>query len=101
MVENDNFLVSTEGLTEKGNEINNEAKAIKEALADIDTARKTLDGWVSQNKDKFDSKVANLLPKMYEIVEILESFGGVAINTSERATDIEAKIAASIDSNVA
>ena len=101
MVEDGSFKISTEGLAEKGKEITREIMIIKEALADIEATRKTLEGWVSQNKDRFDSKVASVLPKMYEITEILESFGSVAINTSERAINLEAKIAAAIDQNVA
>lgn len=95
-----NIMVSTEGLREKGEAIGAECKVIKEALQDIDTARKSLDGWVSQNKDRYDSKLANALPKMYEMAEVIDSYSSVAIQTSDRAVAVENKIAADIDDGV-
>ena len=94
-----NFSISTEGLTEKGKEIAKESAAIKEALADIDAARKTLDGWVSANKDRFENKINAVLPKMYEMTEVIDSYSGVAVSTSERAVAVENKIAAAIEGN--
>lgn len=92
-----NFSISTEGLIEKGKEIEKEAKIISDALNDINDARASLEGWVSTNKDKYDSRIANALPKMSEMVENIDSFGKVAIQTSERATAVEDKIANAID----
>lgn len=94
-----NFSISTEGLIEKGKEIEKEAKIISEALNDINDARASLEGWVSTNKDKYDSRIANALPKMNEMVEVIDSFGKVAIQTSERATAVEDKIANAIDNS--
>lgn len=92
-----NFMISTEGLSGKGKDIGADNKVIKDALADIDAARKSLDGWVSQNKDRYDSKLGNALPKMYEMTEVIDSYSGVAIQTSERAVAVENKIAAAIE----
>lgn len=94
---NIDFMVSTEGLTEKGKAIAVESNAIKEALADIDAARKSLDGWVSANKDRFENKIAGVLPKMYEMTEVIDSYSGVAVQTSERAVAVENKIASAIE----
>ena len=96
-----NFSISTEGLTEKGKEIAKESQVIKEALADIDAARKSLEGWVSANKERFEGKMTAILPKMYEMTEVIDSYSGVAVQTSERAMAVENKIAAAIeDGNV-
>ena len=94
---NIDFMVSTEGLTEKGKAIAVESNAIKEALADIDAARKSLDGWVSANKDGFENKIASVLPKMNEMTEVIDSYSGVAVQTSERAVAVENKIASAIE----
>ena len=63
------------------------------------SARKSLDGWVSQNKDRYDNKVGNALPKLYEMTEVIDSYAGVAVQTSEKAVAVENKIAAAIDNN--
>lgn len=94
-----NFMVSTEGLQEKGKIIGEESQKIKEALADIDAARKSLDGWISQNKERYDNKLAGALPKMHEMTEVIDSYSGVAIQTSERAVAVENKIASAIENN--
>ena len=94
-----NFSISTEGLTEKGKAIADESRLIKESLADIDNARKTLEGWVSANKDRFDSKLASMLPKMNEMTEVIDSYSGVAVQTSQRAEAVENKIANAIEND--
>ena len=95
-----NFMVSTEGLAEKGRIISNESKNIKEALSDINEARKALEGWVSQNKERYDSKLARALPKLHEMTEVIDSYSAVALKTSERAVAVENKIAAAIDDEI-
>lgn len=92
-----NFMISTEGLFDKGKAIGKESKVIKEALQEINEARKSLDGWVSQNKERYDNKLANALPKMYEMTEVIDSYSGVAVQTSERAVAVENKIASAIE----
>ncbi len=92
-----NFMVSTEGLHEKGREIGVEARKIRDALDRINDARKSLDGWVSSNKERYDNKLAEELPDMYTMVEVIDSYGSVAIGTSDRAVAVENKIAAAIE----
>lgn len=92
-----NFSISTEGLSDKGKEIENQAKVIAEALNDINDARSSLESWVSANKERYDNRIASALPKMSEMVEIIESYSKVAIQTSRRATEVENKIASAID----
>jgi len=94
-----NFMVSTDELYEKGKAIGEESQKIKEALVDIDAARKSLDGWVSQNKERYDNKLGNALPKLYEMTEVIDSYSGVAVQTSNRAVAVENKIAAAIENN--
>jgi uncharacterized protein YukE len=94
-----NFMVSTEGLHDKGKDLSQESKKIKEALKDIDDARKALEGWISKNKERYDNKVGKGIPKMYEMTEVIDSFSGVAIQTSERAVAVENKIAAAIEND--
>lgn len=91
------FSIHTEGLTEKGVAIGKESEIIKQALADIDNARKSLEGWVSENRERYDAKLAAALPKMYEMTEVIDSYSGVAIQTSERAVNVEKRIAAAIE----
>ena len=96
-----NFSISTEGLKEKGQEIERLAKTIREALNDINDARTSLEGWVSVNKDRYDSRIGNALPKMNELVDTISSYSKVAVQTSENATAVEDKIAKAIDDNLA
>ena len=92
-----NFSISTEELTEKGREIEKNSKIIRDALESINEARTSLEGWVSTNKDKYDSRIARALPKMQEMIDAIESFGRVAVETSNRAMETEQKIASAID----
>ena len=92
-----NFMVSTEGLSDKGRIIAESAKEIRQALVDINDARSSLDGWISQNKDRYDSKLLTALPKLNEMVDIIELFSKVAMQTSERAENVENRITAAIE----
>ncbi len=89
--------IDPEGLIEKGKIIGKESEVIKQALVDIDEARKLLDGWVSQNRERYDAKLAAAIPKMEEMTEVIDSYSGVAIQASERAVNVENKIARAID----
>jgi len=91
------FMVSTEGLNEKGKVIDEAAKTIREALIDINNARSSLDGWISQNKDRYDNKIAMALPKLNEMVDVIEIFSKIAMQTSQRAENIENRITAAIE----
>lgn len=94
-----NFSISTEGLTEKGNIIRKESNVIKEALNDINEARASLASWVSSNKDKFEEVITSKMPSMVEMTEVIDSYGDVAVQTSEKAQATENKIASEINSN--
>lgn len=93
------FSISTEGLIEKGEKIATESNNIKQALNDINEARTSLESWVSTNKDKFDGRIAAVLPKMQDMTEAIDSYSKVAIQTSEKATSVENSIANSIERN--
>ena len=94
-----NFSISTEGLGEKGVEVKKQSGIIKEALNDINDARSLLASWVSTNKDKYDNRVVSALPKMNEMTEVIDLFGDIATQTSERAQSVENKIASAIDND--
>ena len=94
---NANFMISTEGLYDKGKAINAERANITQAIDDIKSARSQLSSWVSENKDKYDTKLVQALKKMEEMAEVLASFGGVAVQTSERAKEAEQAIASAIN----
>lgn len=101
MTDDINFSISPEGLEDKGKSLCNESKTINEALDEINEARKSLDGWVSKNKEKYDDKVAKKIPKLREMADVINSYGGVAVQTSARAIAVENKIAAAIDNDIA
>lgn len=94
-----NFSVSTEGLQEKGQIIGDEVQKIREALNDIKEVRNSLDGWVSQNKEKYDSKIASGIPKLQEMVDSIDKYSKVAKETVSRIVNVENKIAAAIDND--
>ena len=94
-----NFSVSTDGLQDKGSILNEEASNIKDALEDVNSARAALDAWISQNKDKYDARVAKGVPKLMEMADNVMSFGNVAKDTSNRLVNVENKIAAAIDND--
>ena len=94
-----NFMVSTEGLKNQGRDVGKESRNIKESLEEINQARKLLDGWRSQNKERYDNKLAAELPAMFELTEVIDSYSAVAIQTSDRLVAVENKIASAIDSD--
>lgn len=96
-----NFSISPEGLDEKGKEIQRLANVISEALSDINEARSSLEGWVSTNKDRYEERIVRALPKMNELVETINSYSKVAMQTSTRAREVENRIAKSINDTLA
>ena len=94
-----NFSISTEELSEKGREIQNQAKIIEDALNDINDARASLNSWVSANKERYDSRIANTLPKMSEMANTVDSYGKAPIAVAARATETENRLAAAIDNS--
>lgn len=94
-----NFMISTEGLTEKGKMIGSQSDAIKEAINDINAARASLEGWVSENKGRYDEKLLKTLSMMDEMTQVIDSYKNVALQTSARAINVENKIAAAIEND--
>lgn len=94
-----NFAVSTEGLDEKGKEIQDQYKIIEDALAEIEEAKKGLDSWKSRNKDLYDNRINAALPKMHEMADVVLSYGNVARQTSTRLREVENRIAQTIESD--
>lgn len=96
----DIFNIDPEGLEEKGREILNKEKTIREALQDINDAKKLLEGWQSPNKEKFESKVNIILPKMNEMNEALKLYGEIAVKAAERVKVSENLIANRIENDL-
>ena len=94
-----NFSISPEGLDEKGSSTLKECEKMRTALGDIEIAMRNLESWQSENKGRFETKIKNALPHMYEMIEVIESYGGVAKQTSRRIVDVERKIATAIENN--
>ncbi len=95
-----NIRINPEALEEKGKKILEQAKVIRESLEEIETAKSTLNSWESVNKEKYDAKINAALPKMREMVEVIESYGGVAGATSGAIRDTENLISRAIDQDV-
>ena len=87
-----NFAVSTEGLDESGKVIEEQARKIREALENIEKAKARLESWRSQNKDAYEAKMKNALPKMNEMSEVVNSYGTVARTTANRLRAVENRI---------
>ena len=96
----DVFNIDPEGLDEKGKFILAKEKEIEDALQDIIDAKKLLEGWVSPNKERYEAKVNNVLPKMQEMKETLKLYGTVATNAAERVRNSENMIANRIENNL-
>ncbi len=92
-----NFSISPEKLDEKGKDIWAICGNMRSSLGEIETALKALESWNSGNKIKFEAKIKNALPKMYELVEVIESFGGVARQTASRILSTENRISAALE----
>ena len=93
------FNIDPDGLDEKGKEILNEARIIEEALEEINNAKKLLEGWNSPNKEKFENKVNETLPKMSEMTEALSMYGKVATEAAVKVKNTEARVANEIDND--
>ena len=87
-----NVSINPESLDEKGKEILAQFKVINDAINEIENAKQNLASWQSQNKDKYEAKIVNALPKMREIAEVISSYGSVAQITSRAILNTEEKI---------
>lgn len=90
------FSISPEALDEKGTRILKVCDGMRETLSEIETAMKGLESWHSGNKVKYEAKVKRDLPSMYELVDVIESYGKVARQTSNKIISTENTIARSI-----
>jgi len=91
------FRISPEALDNDGKEVLRIAKEMRGVLGDIEASMSSLDSWVSQNKLKYEERIKQAMPKMYELVDVIESFGGVACQTSRKIISAEEKISRSMD----
>ena len=91
------FRISPEALDNDGKEVLKIAKEMRGVLGDIEASMSSLDSWVSQNKLKYEERIKQAMPKMYELVDVIESFGGVACQTSRKNSSAEEKISRSMD----
>ncbi len=91
------FRISPEALDNDGKEVLRIAKEMRGVLGDIEASMSSLDSWVSQNKLKYEERIKQAMPKMYELIDVIESFGGVACQTSRKIISAEEKISRSMD----
>ena len=92
-----NFSIRPQELDEKGTGILKVCESMRESLEAIETAMKGLESWNSENKIKYEAKIKRALPNMYELVDVIESYGGVARQTSSRIISTENYISSQID----
>ena len=91
------FRISPEALDNDGREVQKIAKEMRGILEQVEASMASLDSWVSQNKLKYEERIKNAMPKMYELVDVIDSFGGVACQTSRKIISAEDKISRSMD----
>ena len=91
------FRISPESLDNEGKNVLEIAKGMRDSLEQIKNAMSNLDSWVSLNKQKYENRIMQELPKMNELVDVIESFGGVARQTSRKIINAENKISRSMD----
>ena len=91
------FRISPEALDNDGEKVQNICKKMREVIEETQKSMSMLDSWQSNNKLKYEERIKNTLPKMYELIDIIDSFGGVARQTSRKIISAEDKIARSMD----
>ncbi len=94
-----NLSVDPLKLEEKGDAILAQYKVIKEAIEEIKEAKQGLSTWQSENKDRYEAKLNEALPKMEEMADAIASYGNVAKITSQSVINTERIIARNIDMN--
>ena len=92
-----NISINPELLDEKGVSINEQFKIIEEAIRGIEEAQNLLSTWHSTNKDKYESRVKEVLPKMKEMADAINSYGNVARVTSRAILKTEKIISDSME----
>ena len=92
-----NISINPEMLDEKGVAINEQFKVIVEAIDQVESAQTHLSSWQSVNKDKYEARVNDVLPKMKEMADAINSYGNVARVTSRAILNTEKIISNSMD----
>ncbi len=92
IVTNADFMLNSDGLSEKGSIIVDEVNKLRQALDEVNSSRASLDGWVSSNKAEYDNRVERTIPKMEEMIRSIESFGKVAVQTAANMNSVEKRI---------
>ena len=92
-----NISINPELLDEKGVSINDQFKIIMEAIEGIENAQNLLATWHSINKDKYEAKVNDVLPKMKEMADAINSYGNVARVTGRAILKTEKIISDSME----
>ena len=95
-----NFSIRPQELSEKGEGVLSICARMRDSLDSVENAMRGLESWESVNKERYEEKIKRALPSMYELVDVIESYGNVAIQTSQRATAVEQKIASAIDNDL-
>lgn len=93
----EDISISPESLDEKGESVLQEFKKIEEAIRDIEESKAKLSSWKSVNKDRYEAKLNEALPKMREMSEAVSSYGSVAKISSRRIIEAERKISRALD----
>lgn len=91
------FRISPEALDNDGQNIQEICRGMREVLDDTQKSMSVLDSWQSNNKLKYEERIKNALPKIYELIDAIDSFGSVARQTSRKIISAEDKIARSMD----
>ena len=92
-----NISINPEMLDEKGVAINERFKVIIEAIDQVESAKSHLASWQSTNKDKYEARINDVLPKMKEMADAINSYGNVARVTSRAILNTERIISNSMD----
>ena len=91
------FSIQPQELSEKGSGILKVCGEMRESLDAIEDAMKGLESWESVNKTKYEEKIKRAMPKMHELVDVIESYGNVARQTASRIISTEDYISGQID----
>ena len=92
-----NFSIKPQELDEKGSGILKTCDEMRDSLEAIVEAMKGLESWESVNKGKYEQKIKDSLPQMYELIDVIDSYGKVARQTSSRIISTENYISGQID----
>ncbi len=92
-----NISINPQLLDEKGMSIVELFKVISDSIDQIERACSNLSSWQSANKDKYEAKLKEMLPRMREMADVIQSYGNVAKITSRAILNTERIISNSMD----